>query len=124
MAGAAAHAGQAALATRYAAGAGVLAAGAAAHTRDAALAAGSAAGTVELASRAAVSVGVAASAARVLLERDVGRRGSGDGNVSNGRGAAAIAAATAPATTSGFMSVNFDSMRLAYHLNTCPKHRE
>jgi hypothetical protein len=39
-------------------------------------------------------------------------------------GAAAIAAATAPATTSGFMRVNFASMRLAYHVNTNTKHRE
>src|ERR1700752_3733203 len=39
-------------------------------------------------------------------------------------GAAAMAAATAPATTNGFMRVNFANMRLAYHVNTCPKHHK
>lgn len=32
-------------------------------------------------------------------------------------GAAAIAVATAPATTSGFMKLNFDNIHVAYHLN-------
>jgi hypothetical protein len=35
-----------------------------------------------------------------------------------------MAAATAPATTNGFMRVNFANMRLAYHVNVCTKHRE
>jgi hypothetical protein len=53
---------------------GVLATGAAADSRDATLPAGTATRSAELTAGAAVAVGVAATAARVLLEDHVGRR--------------------------------------------------
>jgi hypothetical protein len=89
VAGAATDARQAALAARHAAGAEELAAGAAADARNAALAAGTAAGSVHAAG-AAVAVGIAAAAARVVLEDDVRgcrcvHRWSGRENVSRGR---------------------------------------
>lgn len=77
MAGAAADAREAALAARYAAGTPVLASGAAADARDAALAAWPAARTTVLASGSAVAVVIAATATWVLLEDNVGGRGSG-----------------------------------------------
>jgi hypothetical protein len=54
--------------------AGVLTAGAAADTGDATLPAGTAAGTAELTTGTTVAVGVAAAAARVLLEDHMSRR--------------------------------------------------
>jgi len=72
-----------------------------------------------LAAGAAVAVGIAASAARVVLEDDLSRRRPViDGPAANvsaeANGAAAIAAATAPATTSGFMRFNFANIPVAY----------
>ena len=72
MAGTAADARQAPNATRQAAGTRELAAGAATDTWDAALATDTAAGAAVYAAGAAVAVGVTATAARVVLEDNVG----------------------------------------------------
>ncbi len=129
MTGTATDARQTADAARHAAGAGELAAGAAADSREAALAAGTAAGAAVLAAGAAVTVAVAAGAARVVLEDE--RESSSDRSwpvrpqkvSAEANGAAAIAAATAPATTSGFMRFNFANIPIALPLHTCSKHR-
>jgi hypothetical protein len=87
--GTATHARQTADAARHAAGAGVLASGAATDSGNTGLAAGTAAGPAVLAAGAAVAGGVAASAARVVLEDDLSRRRTGhawSGGESVGRG--------------------------------------
>jgi len=72
--GTATHARQTTRATWHAAGTGELASGAATDSRDAALTARTAAGAAVLAAGAAVAVGIAAGAARVVLEGDLSRR--------------------------------------------------
>ena len=75
VAGTAADARKTSGAARHAPGAEELPAGAAADARDTSLAARAAAGAVHAAGTA-VAVGVAAAAARVVLEDNVGGRGS------------------------------------------------
>jgi hypothetical protein len=75
--GTATHARKTTDAARHATGAGVLAAGSATDSRNTALAARTAAGAAILAARAAVPVGIAASAARVVLKDDLGRHRTG-----------------------------------------------
>ncbi|OBG26492.1 hypothetical protein A5764_05445 [Mycobacterium sp. 852002-51057_SCH5723018] len=90
MTGTATDARQASCAAGNAAGAGELAAGAAADAWHAALPARPAAGAVVLAAGAAIAVGVAATAARVVLEDNVRGRGrvhrwTGRKNIGGGR---------------------------------------